>query len=159
MCGYRKIVPGIVILAIVLLSACGKQVATDNKLVILSPHQESITQEMTTGFQKWYKAKNGGDVELEGLDQGGTSNLIKFIRSEFEWTPDGISADRFLSFPRSHTLSIFRKGCCSPADCRMMCCPSSRRNMLEALCMTRIFSGMAHVSQCLASSTIRNSLV
>lgn len=82
-------------LLIVLLSAWNSPAADDNKLILLSPHQEGITREFTTGFQKWYKAKHGVDVELEWLDQGGTSNIVRYIRSEFKRNPDGIKVDIF----------------------------------------------------------------
>ncbi len=95
MSGYRKIVLGVMILAVVLLSACGKPAPTDKKLSLLSPHQENIMREMTAGFQSWYKAKHGVDVELEWLDQGGTTNIMTFIQSEFKRSPDGINIDLF----------------------------------------------------------------
>ncbi len=92
---YGKIFVGVSILAVVFLSAWNTPAADDNKLIILSPHQESATQEFTDAFQEWYKAKHGVDVKLEWLDQGGTSNIIRFIRSEFSRNPDGINVDIF----------------------------------------------------------------
>ena len=101
-----------VMLVVVLLWACEKPVA--KKLVLLSPHQESIMTEMTAGFQKWHKAKYGEDVELEWLDQGGTSNIIKFIRSEFARNPDGINADIFFGGGTDPYLRLKSEGLLQP---------------------------------------------
>jgi len=98
------------VLFIVLLSACGRPAPTDSKLILLSPHQESITKEFTTGFQKWYKAKHGIDVELEWLDQGGTSNIVRFIRSEFESNPEGINVDVFFGGGTDPYLTLKEEG-------------------------------------------------
>jgi ABC-type Fe3+ transport system substrate-binding protein len=67
--------------------------ANESKLTLLSPHQENIQKEFTTAFKKWYKVKYKANVDLVWLDQGGTSNIIKFIDSEFKRTPDGINVD------------------------------------------------------------------
>lgn len=104
-------------LALVLLSACGDRKPSDNKLILLSPHQESITEEFTAVFQKWYKAKNGVDVELEWLDQGGTSNIVRFIRSEFQKNPDGINVDIFFGGGTDPHLRMKEEGLLQP--CRL----------------------------------------
>ena len=110
----RRILPGVCVLVVVLLAACGKPVPVDNKLILLSPHQESITQEFTTAFQKWYKAKHGGDVELEWLDQGGTSNIVRFIRSQFQKSPDGIDVDIFFGGGTDPYLRMKEEGLLQP---------------------------------------------
>ena len=111
---YRKIVLGITMLAVALLSACGKPDSTDTKLILLSPHQEGIMLEMTAGFQKWYKAKHGVDVKLEWLDQGGTRNIIRFIRSEFKRNPDGINVDIFFGGGTDIYLEFKEEGLLQP---------------------------------------------
>jgi ABC-type Fe3+ transport system substrate-binding protein len=101
-------------LAIVFLSAWDSPAADDSKLIILSPHHEGITQEFTTGFQKWYKAKHGVDVEVEWLDQGGTSNIMRFIRSEFSKNPDGINVDMFFGGGTDPYLTLKEEGLLQP---------------------------------------------
>jgi len=106
----------ILCLLIFLLSAWDTPAASD-KLILLSPHQESITQEFTTAFQKWYKVKYGVDVELEWLDQGGSSNIIRFIRSEFNKNPDGINVDIFFGAGTDPHLAFKEEGLLQP--CRL----------------------------------------
>ena len=49
---YRRVLIGITLLAVVFTSACGKP-ELDNKLILLSPHQEFIRNEFATGFKNW----------------------------------------------------------------------------------------------------------
>lgn len=65
------------------------------KLILVSPHQESIQREYTDAFKEWYKKKTGETVQLEWLDQGGTSSIMRFIRSQFSRNPNGINIDIF----------------------------------------------------------------
>lgn len=110
MFGYKKMILVVMMMAFVLSLAWGESASMTKKLILLSPHQESIAQEMTDGFKKWYKAKTGNDVELEWLDQGGTSNTIRFIRSEFERNPDGIKVDMFFGGGTDPYLRLKEEG-------------------------------------------------
>ena len=52
-------------------------------LVILSPHRKSIQDEYVPAFVEYYKAKFKTDVQVDWLDQGGTSDDVRFIRAKF----------------------------------------------------------------------------
>lgn len=54
-----------------------------DKLVIISPHRKSIQNEYLPVFKDWYKKKFNTDIDVEWLDQGGTNDDIKFLRSKF----------------------------------------------------------------------------
>jgi ABC-type Fe3+ transport system substrate-binding protein len=86
----------------------------DNKLILLSPHQETIQKEFTSAFKKWYQAKYKVNVELVWLDQGGTSNIIRFIESEFKRSPSGINADIFFGGGTTPYLKLKKEGCLQP---------------------------------------------
>lgn len=88
--------------------------ANENKLTLLSPHQENIQKEFTTAFKKWYKAKYKADIELVWLDQGGTSNIVKFIDSEFKRTPNGINADILFGGGTAPHLKLKKEGYLQP---------------------------------------------
>jgi ABC-type Fe3+ transport system substrate-binding protein len=64
-----------------------------DKLVILSPHSEGHRREMEKGFQSYYQQKFHRTVEIEWLDQGGGSDILRFIQSEFKNKPAGINVD------------------------------------------------------------------
>lgn len=88
--------------------------ANTTKLILLSPHQETIQKEFTTAFKKWYKAKYKADVELVWLDQGGTSNIIRFITSEFKRSPNGINVDVFFGGGTDPHTKLKKEGCLQP---------------------------------------------
>ena len=107
---HGKIISGILAALITVCLSAWDSWAADNKLILLSPHQESISREFTAAFQKWYKAKHGVDVELEWLDQGGTSNIMRYIRSEFERNPNGINVDIFFGGGTDPHLAFKEEG-------------------------------------------------
>ncbi len=67
----------------------------ENRLVIVSPHWEGIREEFTRAFKEWYGRQGKGKIELTWIDQGGSSDDLRYIRSGFEKNPGGIGADMF----------------------------------------------------------------
>ncbi|MFP6900133.1 MAG: ABC transporter substrate-binding protein [Opitutales bacterium] len=55
----------------------------DESIVVISPHIESIRHEFGEGFRKWYKAKTGKNVQVDWRTVGGTSEIVRFIGSEY----------------------------------------------------------------------------
>ena len=110
----RKIFFAIAMLIIALIPLQIVTAASDSKLILLSPHSEGIRTEFTDAFQKWYKAKHGVDVELEWLDQGGSVNIVRFIRSEFEKNPEGIKVDIFFGAGTDAYLTMKEEGLLAP---------------------------------------------
>lgn len=86
----RAVVAAVALAALSCVSAGAAE-----KLVIISPHWEGIRNEFSTGFAKWQAATGGPEVKIEWLDQGGTSDDLRFIKSSFSKTPDGIGVDLF----------------------------------------------------------------
>ncbi|MDE0314477.1 MAG: extracellular solute-binding protein [Candidatus Poribacteria bacterium] len=70
-------------------------VSAQDKLIIISPHPESIESEFGNNFEKWYQAQTGRTVKTDWRDVGGTSSNYRFIESEFKRVPDGIGIDIF----------------------------------------------------------------
>lgn len=65
------------------------------ELVILSPHWEGIRYEFGHGFERWYQEQTGQAVTVDWRDFGGTSDDVKYIRSGFAKSPEGIGIDLF----------------------------------------------------------------
>lgn len=59
-------------------------VADIEKLVIISPHSESIRFEFERAFKKHYREKFGRDIALEWRNVGGTSDIIRYVNDRFE---------------------------------------------------------------------------
>jgi len=65
------------------------------KLVLVSPHWEGVRTEFGRAFSEWTMEKHGYRTELEWLDIGGTSDAIRYVKSEFVRSPSGIGVDLF----------------------------------------------------------------
>jgi len=55
----------------------------DDTLVIVSPHNEAIRYEFSRAFGDHYKAATGRSVRIDWRIPGGTSEISKFIQSEY----------------------------------------------------------------------------
>lgn len=90
--GKRRIAPWILILSGSLLFHASIVGAAD-RLVLISPHWEGIKKEFERGFKTQYFRETGRNVDLEWMDVGGTSETLRFLRSEFSNKPRGIGID------------------------------------------------------------------
>ena len=57
--------------------------AADDTLVIITPHNEAIRYEYAQGFRDWYQRKTGRTVSVDWRVIGGTSEINRFIDSEY----------------------------------------------------------------------------
>jgi ABC-type Fe3+ transport system substrate-binding protein len=57
--------------------------AGDRTLVIITPHFESIRYEFARGFEKHFLEKTGERVRVEYRTPGGTSEISRYVESEF----------------------------------------------------------------------------
>ena len=81
-------------MSVTLLSASFSIAQNNNKLVLISPHQEGIRTEFEDAFIEWCRTNLNRDVKLEWLDVGGgTSTILRYIRNEFQLSPEGINID------------------------------------------------------------------
>lgn len=53
------------------------------RLVVVSPHNEAIRQEMGLAFSRWHEAKFGRPVRIDWLVIGGTTEISRYLNSEF----------------------------------------------------------------------------
>ena len=56
---------------------------TDETVVIITPHNEAIRYEFARGFAAWYRAKTGRSVSVDWRIIGGTSDIARFLESEY----------------------------------------------------------------------------
>lgn len=79
-------------------SARTRDFAPADRLVIITPHVESIRNEFETAFQRWMKEKHNRSVVIDWRVPGGTSEISKVITSEYRaafelfWSKQGKSA-------------------------------------------------------------------
>ncbi len=55
----------------------------DETLVIITPHNEATRHEYARGFAGWYRAKTGRTIAIDWRVIGGTSEIMRFLESEY----------------------------------------------------------------------------
>ena len=98
----------------VLVMASASSHAAD-RLVLLSPHWQGIRLEFTDAFRRHYRETAGRDVELQWLDVGGgSSDIIRYIESQFMVKPAGIGVDVVFGGGTDPYLYLKDKGLLAP---------------------------------------------
>lgn len=69
--------------------------ASESGLVILTPHGDNIRQEIGSAFQAWYQTRYGETPGLTWVDQGGTSEDLRYVQARYAKSPEGIGIDLF----------------------------------------------------------------
>lgn len=70
--------------------------AATDRLVLISPHPDGVQNEFEAAFRSHYARLTGREIVLEWLDVGGgTSSILRYIKSEFNRAPAGVGIDIF----------------------------------------------------------------
>ncbi len=69
--------------------------ADDHELVVVSSHWEGIKREFELGFNKSRQSQGEHPIRIRWLDIGGTSDILRYVRSEYSRSPDSIGVDLF----------------------------------------------------------------
>lgn len=88
--------------------------SAQDRLAIVSPHWEGIRYEFTRGFDAFYRAETGRTAEIEWMDVGGTSEIIRFIKSEYTGKPGGIGIDMMFGGGSDPFMELARLGLLAP---------------------------------------------
>jgi iron(III) transport system substrate-binding protein len=84
---FKLLLPLSIILVVglpfLLRDSDGGGFSADDRVVIISPHNESIRHEFTRAFQDWYEAQTGRSVRIDWRVIGGTSEITRFLQSGY----------------------------------------------------------------------------
>jgi ABC-type Fe3+ transport system substrate-binding protein len=69
--------------------------ADDHELVVVSSHWEGIKREFERGFNQTRLSQGEPPIKFRWLDIGGTSDILRYVRSEYARSPDSIGVDLF----------------------------------------------------------------
>lgn len=83
-------------------------------LTLLTPHGDNIRQEIGGAFQAWHQDRFGTVPALEWVDQGGTSEDLRYVQARFANTPDGIGIDLFFGGGTPPFRTLARAGLLVP---------------------------------------------
>lgn len=97
------------VLAVSFLLSSSISFAKDS-LVILSPHRKSLQDEFVPRFKDYYQKKFGTAVDVEWLDQGGTSNDVRFLKAKLAANPKTAGVDVFWGGPSLHFIEMAHDG-------------------------------------------------
>ncbi len=61
--------------------------ADENEVVVISPHWQGIRDETSRAFSAWHQQHYGKPATIRWRDVGGTSQIIRFLRSEYQASP------------------------------------------------------------------------
>ncbi|MBI4633084.1 MAG: extracellular solute-binding protein [Deltaproteobacteria bacterium] len=86
-------------------------------LIIISPHWEGIRREFSRAFSRWSEKNLGYRTDIEWLDVGGSSDAVRYVRSEFKRAPGGINVDMFFGGGVDPYLQFKKEGLLQP--CRI----------------------------------------
>ena len=65
-------------------SARTSDYAEQDRLIVITPHVETLRYELERGFAAWMKEKHQRTVVIDWRVPGGTSDIIKVVNSEFK---------------------------------------------------------------------------
>ncbi len=65
------------------LNARTADFAAVDRLIIITPHVETLRYELDTAFTRWMKERHGRSVVIDWRIPGGTSDIIKVVNSEY----------------------------------------------------------------------------
>ena len=106
--------------ALIIAAGCAKKKAAEKEfapvpkgeaLVIIGPHWEGVRKEFGDAFIGWYREKYKKDVKVEWLDQGGTGDDLRFLKSEFAKNPESTGVDLFYGGGVEPHLDLMKNGC------------------------------------------------
>lgn len=104
------------LLTIFFVSGCSKKdkktivVPKTDALVIISPHWEGVRREFGDAFKIWYEKKYAKQADIEWLDQGGSGDDLRFVKSEFAKNPSTAGIDIFFGGGVEPFMELEKKG-------------------------------------------------
>lgn len=98
------------LLALLASFAFSMPVWAEDTLIIISPHRKSIQDEYVPAFKAYYKKTFGTEIQVDWLDQGGTSDDVRFVRAKFGSNPKTSGIDIFWGGGTSVFVDLEREG-------------------------------------------------
>jgi len=85
-------------------------------LTIISPHRREVRQEYSRGFADWMLRQQGRNIDIQWLDVGGTSKILKELESRFGSNPDTPGIDLFFGGGVAPYLTAAQKNWLTAVD-------------------------------------------
>ena len=82
----------------------------DPVLVIISPHNEAVRYEFGEAFSRWHRARYGRPVKIDWRMIGGTTEIMRYLTSEYSSAMQGYWKRRGESWPSDGAELILDRG-------------------------------------------------
>lgn len=123
-----------------LVLAAVAPVCAQDRLVLVSPHWEGIRIEFDAAFKTYYRRRFGRTVALQWLDVGGTMAILRFIRTSFKASPNGIGVDVFWGGGVDPYVQLQRDGLLQPVKLA----PSVLRRLPQTIAGFPLYDPQGH---------------
>jgi ABC-type Fe3+ transport system substrate-binding protein len=90
--------------------------AQSDELIGVTPHWEGIKEEFSQGFAKRYKERTGREVTIRWLDVGGTSDIIRYLKSRSKPGSPPLGIDLLFGGGPDSLLELSRSGVLEPVE-------------------------------------------
>lgn len=90
--------------------------AADDEVIAVSPHWEGIKEEFARGFAADYHARTGRTVTVRWLDIGGTSDIVKFLKTHYKTDPHNLGVDVVFGGGIDVMMELSRAGVLQPVS-------------------------------------------
>jgi ABC-type Fe3+ transport system substrate-binding protein/ABC-type molybdate transport system permease subunit len=90
--------------------------AADDEVIAVSPHWEGIKEEFARGFSRSYHEKTGRTVSVRWLDVGGTSDIVKFLKTHHKTDPQHLGVDVVFGGGIDVMMELSRAGVLQPVS-------------------------------------------
>lgn len=107
----KRAITAVLALAVLLPGAA---YASDDEVVAVSPHWEGIKEEFARGFAASYQAETGRTVTVRWLDLGGTSDIVKFLKTTYKTDPRNLGVDVVFGGGIDVMMELSRAGVLQP---------------------------------------------
>lgn len=88
--------------------AKGRWAEGDPVLVVITPHNEAIRQEFAEGFSIWHERRFGVPVRIDWRVIGGTTEIMRFLASEYIGSMQGLRERHGRPFPSDAASAMLR---------------------------------------------------
>ena len=88
--------------------------ADDDELIAVSPHWEGIKEEFEIAFAESHHRKTGRSIKIRWLDIGGTSDIVKYLKTQHRATGGRSNIDLMFGGGTDSLMELARAGILQP---------------------------------------------
>lgn len=104
------------VIAALVLFVPGLAYTQEDELIAVSPHWEGIKEEFEVAFAQSHRLKTGRSVKIRWLDIGGTSDIVKYLKTQHRATGGNSNIDLIFGGGTDSLMELARAGILQPTQ-------------------------------------------